>query len=44
MGTGIFHPRTKASGCMKLTTHLRLMPRLRMSGVVPLLLLYAFVV
>jgi hypothetical protein len=29
---------------LKLTTHLHLLPRLRMSGAIPILLLYAFII
>jgi len=41
MGTGGSLPGVKRLG-MKLTTNLHLMPRLSMSGFIPLLHLYAF--
>ena len=41
MGTG-FLPRGQSRRGGRLTTHIHLVPRLRMSGAVPLLPLYAF--
>jgi hypothetical protein len=39
---GDFCPRGKGTGTCKLTTYLHIVPRLRMSGATPLLLLHAF--
>jgi hypothetical protein len=37
-----FSPGGKAAGSLEITTHLHLAPRLRMSGAITLLPLYAF--
>jgi len=39
-----YFPWSKEFGALKLTTHLQLVPRLRMSGAIPLFPLYAFMV
>jgi len=41
-GTGSSSPESKAARGAKLTTNLRLAPRIRMKGAIPLLLLYTF--